>query len=132
MSYSFGKSSRKKLETCHPKIQEILNEAIKYVDFSVICGHRSKEEQEDAYHSGMSKVRFPNSKHNKYPSMAVDVAPYPIDWANTERFAFLQGVILGIAMQKGIKIRSGIDWDGDGDITDHSFMDYPHLEIIED
>jgi hypothetical protein len=61
----------------------------------------------------------------------VDAAPYPIDWNNTERFAYMQGLIKGIAMAKGIKIRSGIDWDGDGDITDHSFMDYPHFELDE-
>jgi hypothetical protein len=132
MSYKFGKSSRARLDTCDPKLQDILEEAIKYMDFTVLCGHRSKADQDAAVHEGRSKVSYPNSKHNSNPSKAVDVAPYPIDWNNTERFAMLQGLVKGIAMMKGIKIRSGIDWDGDGDITDHSFMDYPHFELDED
>ena len=129
--YKFGKSSRARLETCHPDIQEILEEAIKVVDFSVLCGTRGEQEQSDLYHKGMSKVQYPNSKHNSVPSMAVDIAPYPIDWNNTERFTHLIGIVRGIALMKGIKIRCGIDWDCDGDITDHNFMDYPHFELLK-
>ena len=128
--YKFGKTSQERLETCHEKIQEILNEAIQIVDFTVLCGHRGEAEQQDAFHKGMSKVQFPNSKHNTRPSLAVDIAPYPIDWNNTERFVHLIGIIRGIAHMKGIEIRTGIDWDCDGDITDHSFMDYPHWELV--
>jgi len=66
------------------------------------------------------------------PSVAVDIAPYPIDWNNIERFAQLGGIIKGIAHTKGVKIRCGFDWDCDGDITDHSFMDWPHIELVDD
>lgn len=128
--YKLGNASLNNLRTCHPDLQEILEEAIKIVDFAIICGHRNKDEQDKAFHSGMSKVQFPNSKHNTYPSSAVDIAPYPIDWNNTGRFTHLVGIIRGIAHMKGIKIRCGIDWDSDGDITDHSFMDYPHIELV--
>jgi hypothetical protein len=130
MPYHFGKTSKERLETCHPLLQEILNEAIKYVDFSVLCGERGEAEQEAAVESGASKLNYPDSKHNSSPSLAVDVAPYPIDWDDIKRFAFLQGILIGIAMQKGIKVRSGVDWDSDGDITDHKFMDWPHLELV--
>ena len=131
MSYSFGKSSQTRLDTCHPKLQEILNEAIKYVDVSVLCGTRDEAAQEKAVADGASEVHYPDSRHNSLPSMAIDVAPYPIDWDNHTRFALLQGLLKGIAMMKGIKIRSGIDWDSDGDSTDHKFMDWPHIELIE-
>ena len=129
--YKFGKSSEERLKTCHPRIQEILYEAIQIVDFSVLCGHRNQADQDDVFHKGMSKVKFPNSKHNSLPSLAVDVAPYPIDWNNLDRFTHLIGIIRGIAHARRIKIRCGIDWDSDGDITDHSFMDYPHFELVE-
>lgn len=129
MTYKFGNTSQQRLDTCHPLLQEILLEAIKYVDFSVLCGYRNEADQQAAVAKGASKVNFPDSKHNQMPSIAVDVAPYPIDWENTTRFAYLQGLIRGIAMGKGIKLRSGMDWDGDGDITDHKFMDYPHIEL---
>ena len=128
--YKFGEASQERLNTCHPKIQEILEEAIQIVDFSVLCGVRREEEQNNLFHSGMSKVQYPNSKHNSIPSLAVDIAPYPIDWNDTKRFTHLIGIIRGIAHMKGIEIRCGIDWDRDGDITDHSFMDYPHFELV--
>jgi hypothetical protein len=130
--YSFGDSSQARLDTCHPLLQEICEEAIKYIDFSVICGHRTEEAQTQAVLDKASKVNFPDSKHNSMPSMAVDVAPYPIDWDNNTRFAHLIGLIRGIAAMKGIKIRTGSDWDSDGDITDHKFMDWPHFELILD
>lgn len=133
MSYRFGRTSQARLDTCHPKLQEILNEAIKHVDFSVLCGHRTEEDQMAAYNAvpQVSKVKWPNSKHNSLPSRAVDIAPYPIDWNDIKRFAHLGGLIRGIAAAKGIKIRVGFDWDMDGDITDHKFMDWPHIELAD-
>lgn len=129
---SFGKTSKKELGTCHPLLQEVLNEAIKVVDFKVLQGTRSEEEQERLFREGRSKVRWPNSKHNTYPSLAVDVAPYPIDWDGphaTKKFARLAGIIEGIAYTKGIQLRWGGDWDGDGQMRDQKFHDLPHLEL---
>ena len=128
--YRFGKQSQAKLDTCIPELQEILNEAIKEIDFTVLCGHRGKAEQDEYFHTGRSKLSFPASMHNANPSNAVDIAPYPIDWNNVARFAHLIGLVRGIARMKGYKIRVGCDWDMDGDITNHSFMDYPHIEFI--
>jgi hypothetical protein len=134
MAYNFGNTSQARLDTCHPLLQELANEAIKYIDFSIICGHRPKEDQDAAFFAvpQVSKVQWPNSKHNSSPSKAMDVAPYPIDWKDIKRFAYLMGILKGIAMTKGIKVRTGVDWDRDGDITDHNFMDWPHIELVLD
>jgi len=132
--YKFGPTSRKKLKTCHPKLQKILNEAIKYIDFSVLEGHRNQARQDRFFKMGASKLKWPNSKHNSYPSNAVDIAPYPILWEGKqakERFYYMQGIIKGIAESMNIKIRFGGDWDSDGDITDQSFNDLPHIELYE-
>jgi len=40
--YKFGTKSQQKIATCHPDLQDILDEAIKIVDFTVLCGHRAK------------------------------------------------------------------------------------------
>ena len=128
----FGKSSRAHLATVHPDLVEVCEAAIEVYDFSVLCGHRGKAEQDAAYSSRRSKVQWPDSKHNTVPSLAVDLAPYPIDWTDLPRFRFLAGLILGIGHARGIKIRSGGDWDGDGDWTDQSFNDLPHFELIQD
>lgn len=129
--YKFSKTSINRLETCDKRLQDILNKAIECVDFTVICGHRGQIEQDKAFESGNSKLRFPQSKHNSIPSKAVDIAPYPINWENLNRFYHLAGIIRGIAIEKGYKIRFGGDWDMDGEISDNSFNDLVHFEIID-
>jgi len=128
--YKFGKVSKKNLSEAHPLLQEIFNEVIKVIDCSVIEGHRPKEEQNKAYEKGYSKLRWPKSKHNKTPSLAVDVVPYPIDWNDWDRFYFLAGIVKGIAHSKGINIRWGGDWDTDNDFSDQTFHDLPHFELV--
>lgn len=136
---SFSNLSMQRLQTCDPRLQEILLEAIKWVDFTVLCGHRTKEEQDEAVMHGFSKVRFPNSKHNSFPSKAVDIAPWfrdvKIDWKDIPAFARLAGYIQRIADEKGIKIRWGGDWDGDWRTAGHDdserFLDAPHIELVE-
>lgn len=129
MAHRFSSLSLSRLHTCHPDLQEVLNEAIKYIDFSVIEGHRNKERQDVAFAEGKSKLKWPHSMHNTLPSMAVDIAPYPIDWNDRERFYWLAGHIMAIAASKGIHLRYGGDWDGDGDIKDNRFQDLVHFEL---
>ena len=124
----FGKSSLERLATCDHRLQEVLHEAIKIVDFSVLCGHRNKHQQ-NALYPKQSKVQWPNSRHNSTPARAVDVAPYPVDWSDTNRFSFLAGLIIGIGKTKGYTITWGADWDSDGNINEHKFLDFPHFQI---
>lgn len=117
----FGKTSLKRLQDLDSDLREILEEAIKIMDFSVLCTFRTKEAQNKAFNEGKSKLQYPESNHNTKPSLAVDVAPYPIDWEDLNRFERLCGIIEGIALMKGIKIRMGRDF---------SFNDYPHIEKV--
>jgi len=127
----FSKSSLDKLATLDLRLADILTEAIKIVDFTILEGHREKDAQDTAYMTGTSKLQWPNSKHNHHPSMAVDIAPYPIDWHNIRRFCFLGGIIKAIAHTRNIEIRWGYDWDSDNDFDDQTFNDLPHFEIRE-
>lgn len=127
---TFGAESEKHLSTCHPDIQRVLREAIKHKDFSVTCGFRNQTDQHKAFVEGKSKLDWPNGEHNKMPSRAVDVAPYPIDWNDSEAFTYLAGFICGIGASMGIKLVCGIDWDNDGNVREHSFKDRPHLQLI--
>ncbi|MFK5892320.1 MAG: M15 family peptidase [Pseudomonadota bacterium] len=128
---TFGKSSASRLATCHPNLQELFNEVIKNYDCSILQGTRSKEEQDEYFRTGKSKVQYPNSKHNHSPSLAVDVVPYPIDWNDWNRFYHFTGYVKGVADKLGIDIRSGIDWDSDNDFSDQSWIDAPHFEVKE-
>jgi hypothetical protein len=128
--YAYGKVSEAHIATLHPDLQRLLREVIKYVNISVTCGHRGEAAQEAAFYSGASEVHWPDGMHNKLPSLAVDVAPYPLDWHDEESFTLLAGIIKGIAFMLGIKIRLGIDWDGDMVVREHKFKDRPHIELV--
>lgn len=133
--FKFSKASQAQLNTCHTKLIELANESIKVFDFVVVEGHRGKEAQNIAYAKGFSKLPWPLGNHNKSPSIAIDCAPFPIDWSNKalalERFVFMQGVFYATAQKLGIPIRQGIDWNRNLDMRDeHGLHDYPHLEIF--
>ena len=34
--YSFGKTSKERLATCDPRIQQLMNEVIKHIDITII------------------------------------------------------------------------------------------------
>ncbi len=124
-----------RLSECHPDLQTLFQEVIKHFDCTVICGHRGEEAQNVAYEDGFSTKLFPNSKHNRSPSLAVDVVPYPINWKDTDRMRYFAGYVMGVAkMLKRYnaierEIVSGLDWDGDTDLSDQRLKDAPHFQI---
>ena len=130
---SFSQRSKGRLATCVTPLQKVFEEVIKHWDCTILQGVRSKEEQNEYFRTGRSKVQWPNSKHNVLnpgdPSRAVDVAPYPIDWNDLKRFYYFAGFVKGIALSQGLKLRWGGDWDSDTDIKDQNFNDLPHFEI---
>lgn len=125
----FSKTSLLRLQQCDYRLQMVCNKVIESFDFSVLEGHRNKDKQDYYFLKGSTKLKFPNSKHNQVPSMAVDIAPYPIDWKNKKSFYFLAGMMISTANYMGIELRWGGDWDGDFKFNDQSFNDLPHFEI---
>ena len=125
----FGTRSKNNLKTCDQRLQNIFNEVIKYVDCSVLEGHRGEERQNKLADEGKSKVRFPNGRHNANPSNAVDIVPYPIDWNDRERFHLFAGFVLGVAKMMGVNLRWGGDWNMNFEVDDNQFDDFPHFEI---
>ncbi|AXH14260.1 peptidase [Malaciobacter mytili LMG 24559] len=140
---SFGKTSIQRLETCHKDLQTICNEVIKYYDFSVIEGYRTLEMQQKYFKDGKSKLDGINqkSKHQSLPSLAVDVAPYPIDFKNEHKakarfyhlagYMFMASEILYKEKKITHKLRWGGDWDIDNYFNDQSFDDLPHFELVK-
>ena len=125
----FGRTSRKRLVTYKQDLQTLFNEVVKHFDCSVLVGYRGRNEQDTAYESGHSKVKWPNGKHNSNPSLAVDVAPYPIDWDDRERFIYFGGFVKGCAYQLGLPLRWGGDWNNDTQLSDNIFDDLVHFEV---
>lgn len=133
---AFSKISIKHLNECHSDLQTLFETVIINFDCSVICGHRQKDEQDKAFAEGKSKLKFPQSKHNRTPSFAVDVVPYPLDWNDANRMRFFGGYVMGVAQllfEMGAmshRVRWGGDWDGNTQLKDNNFNDFPHFELI--
>ena len=127
--YKFSKRSKDNLDSCHPDIQKVFNEVIKHVDCTVLEGIRTRARQEELVRTGKSKTM--NSKHLAYDgvSRAVDVMKYPIVWDDWKSNAMFAGFVIGIAKSMGIELTSGIDWDNDFNVTEHSFLDAPHFQL---
>jgi hypothetical protein len=118
---SFSKSSAQRLATCDRRLQDLFNEVICYQDCTVVCGHRDKEAQNAAFDAGLSRRRWPYGNHNTVPSLAADVVPYPIDWADIEKMTAFARLVKEVAAKLEIKIVWGGDWK--------DFPDHPHYEI---
>lgn len=132
----FSNQSLQNLSSCHEDLQVLFNEVILHFDCSVLCGFRNEAEQTEAFISNHSKLNWPNSKHNKSPSMAIDVSPYPVDWQDREQFYLFAGYVLATAEQlyqigaMGRRVRWGGDWDSDKQLNDDSFADLLHFELM--
>jgi hypothetical protein len=94
-------------------------------------------EQNAAFESGNSTLKYPLSKHNKKPALAIDIIPYPLGWkASDEQFVYMGGLFLGIAaiLKKTNfihhNIRWGGDWNRNNDLTDQKLIDRAHFEIV--
>ena len=132
--HAFGKRSREHLATVEPVLQELCEAALAACpfDLTVTCGLRSKADQDKAVAEGRSKVHWPHGNHNSAdgsPARAVDIHPYPVDFQDTRRYYIMGGVFLALAHQRGIRIRWGGDWNGNGVLTDQTFTDLPHVEL---
>lgn len=132
----FSQQSTQKLASCHPDLQTLFNEVIKHFDCTVTEGFRDEAAQNAAYESGNTQLKWPDGNHNKYPSMAVDVYPCPVDMNDIKRFYFFAGRVLGIAdMLKNQgkimhSVRYGGDWNCDTRVKDNHFNDLVHFELV--
>ena len=133
----YSNRSKNNLATCHPDLQTVFHEVIKHFDVAILEGHRSKERQNRLHAEGKSQLTYPQSEHNAMPSNAVDVAPWPIDWQDRERFTLMAGFVQGVAAQLHARgeiehlLRWGGDWDKDTQVQDNGFDDLPHFELYK-
>lgn len=153
MPHQFGRSSRERLDTCHPDIILILTEALAHspIDFGVSEGVRSEAKQLEYFLAGKSRLdpRNPDQRdkcrhlpNDDGVSMAVDVYA----WVHGKQelsydfnhLSLIAGVILSTASTLynagavSHRLRWGGNWDSDGEIiTDQSFNDLPHFELVQ-
>lgn len=129
----FGNRSESIIETIDPRLEEVIRTVIQLYDFSVRSGYRGEEEQMKLYYAGKSQKTWPESKHNREPSHAVDILPYPFylrDWEDTSKFYYLAGAMMQTAYLLGTPLRWGGDWNQNHVFTDERFRDMMHFELV--
>lgn len=132
--FQYSSLSINNLRECHIDLQTLFKEVLKIIDHSIVCGYRGKEAQDKSFSSGNSKAIFPHGAHNKFPSLAVDAYPYPVDYKDIERIIYFGGIVMGVAAnlydQGKIthKIKWGGDWNQDNDLKDG--WDWGHFELV--
>ncbi len=131
----FGIRSKRFLAECDERIQLVFKCVIKYYDCTIYEGKRNEAKQDEYFASGLSKVQWPNGKHNSDPSKAVHAAPWipgiGIDWEDVERHRYFAHFVLGVAAVLGVNLRWGGDWDRDWDTHDQKFHDLDHFELVD-
>ena len=133
----FNQESFSKLSTCHADLQALFYEVIKYVDCTIIEGHRNQIEQDKAFAEGHTKLQWPDGKHNASPSLAVDATIYPVNFDNVKLCLWFAGYVMGIAQKLKDEgkmthsIRWGGSWEGLAELNTAGMLDdLVHFELI--
>jgi len=146
MPYTFSAASLLKLGTCDERLQQVANRALakQLIDFGINHGWRDEKTQNALADATppLSKKRWPDSKHNamdvlgKPCSLAFDAYPYIradgkgfIPWSEPRYWHYLAGIIISSAVEVGVTLRWGGDWDGDNFYGDQTFNDLGHFEL---
>lgn len=133
MGYRYGRRSTERLQSCDPDLILLFNEALADPtcpsDITILEGHRGEERQNQMVAEGKSQLRWPKSRHNTFPSMAVDAAPYvggAISWSWPHYYPLADHIKATWARLKAEgKVHGELEWGGDWS----SFKDGPHWQI---
>jgi peptidoglycan L-alanyl-D-glutamate endopeptidase CwlK len=138
-------------------MEEVMKTLPDGMDFIVLEGVRSRTQMMTNYGKGRTAAQlaakgipasFANPKANRVTwlkdpfasshaadpkdglSRAVDIAPFPIDWNDSEGFNKLGKHVLATAKRLKIPLRWGRDWDMDGRYEEKGETDGPHFELV--
>jgi len=119
------------MEQLDPELKALADLVLEITPFDVALteGHRGEAKQMAAFLDEKSKLKWPDSKHNSYPSLAMHLDPFPIRYEKYLKYYLLAGVVHVAAKDLGVEIRWGGDWDSDFDMTDQQFNDLAHYEL---
>ena len=150
MGFKLSERSMAKLEGVDSRMQDVVKEAITLtkVDFGVICGMRTEDEQRELVAKGASKTM--KSKH--LDGLAVDLMAYIGSRASWELNLYddIADAMAEAARNNNVKIRWGAAWHvdsiADWDFTKQDamnsyvdlrraqgrrpFIDGPHFELM--
>lgn len=124
-----GQRSLDRLKGVNPSLVAVFKRACETMPFdvTVLEGLRTYERQQELLKQGATKVSV--SRHMS--GNALDIAPYPIDWNDLERFQIMAEHMFKAAEELGIVIRWGGTWERSftKPVKWAKFLDAPHFEL---
>ena len=120
----FGAS---RLSEVHPDLIRLVTAVSAVTDVQVVQGARTLAAEEIAIWERTSALKDPRaSKHvltsERTLAHALDVAPWPVHWANIPAFVSLATLVLATASALSIEIEWGGSW--------RHLKDYDHFELL--
>lgn len=114
--HRWGSRSKARLSECHPAFEAWADEVLRRMpfDLSITVGHRGKESQNEKFDKGLSRLRWPRSRHNTTPSLAIHLVPWvngKIDYEDEAKWLKMGAVGLQVAIDHGLKMTWGGNWD---------------------
>ncbi|UTQ80243.1 L-alanyl-D-glutamate peptidase [Escherichia phage PO103-1] len=129
MNVKLGQRSLDRLKGVNPSLVAVFKRACETMPFdvAVLEGLRSYERQQELLKQGATKVSV--SRHMS--GNALDIAPYPIDWNDLERFQIVAEHMFKAAEELGVVIRWGGTWERTftKPVKWAKFLDAPHFEL---
>ena len=116
MGFYLSKTSLKRLENVDERLVEVVKQAIKEtkVDFFVVSGYRTAEEQNELYKKGLSECDGYKNKSTHQLHLAVDICPLrngqPLwklegnekEWLEVGRAMLRSARLLGVCLEWGL------------------------------
>lgn len=132
--HRFSKLSEQRLTGVNPKLVQVVRLALQKTnqDFLVLEGVRTPQRQRELYNQGRTtpgKIVTWTLKSKHIDGLAVDLAPYPLDWNNLKAFDAIAEAMFKASKELNIPIRWGADWDQDGKPRERGETDSPHFEL---
>lgn len=122
----FSQQSYSRIQGVHPDLIRVAERALSYrvLDITALPdgGVRTLEKEKQMVAKGASQTL--QSKHliqDDGYGHAIDIAPFPIDWKDTEGFYMLGALMFRAAMELGIQIEWGGTWQ--------TLKDYSHFQL---
>lgn len=124
MTYTLSEKSKNKLIGVHPALVGVVHKAIELsdIDFSVLYGVRTAEQQNELYQRGRStrgpivtyKDGYTRKSNHQIKEdgwgYAVDLMPYPVDWDDWSKFESIDRAIQRASTECGVVVEWGGTW----------------------
>ena len=137
MTWAYSQRSLTRLNSCHPDLIVLMMEALADpecpCDITILEGYRDETRQNLMLAEGRSQLPWPKSRHNQFPSWAVDIAPYidgavSWDWEHYwDLAAHIKTVWQRLKMDEKVTNLYELEWGGDW----RTLQDGPHWQLNE-